>query len=287
MLVAYPYFKTGMRKMLESRDPSTFRLIVDSGAFTAWNMGREISLTEYMEFLKTIPKEWDYRAVQLDVYGNPEASYVNWQKMLDAGFGNIMPVFTRGDTVDRLEQYYAATDYIMFGGIAIGGSNKNYIKWFLDQNKGRKAHWLGFTNIDFVKHYKPESVDSSSHSAGQMFGSIDYYAGGGRLMRFHREAFAKRPPEAFVAAARRTGYTMAEIGNLAKVEAWRGQPEIPGTKTHLKGLSAFFTYTSYVYRMVEVERNVGTKMYHAFTATVNLKRFFQAHDFMVERGAIK
>lgn len=55
ILVAYPYFSEGIRSFLSERDPSTFRLIVDSGAFTAWNTGAEVTMEGYTKFLKTIP----------------------------------------------------------------------------------------------------------------------------------------------------------------------------------------------------------------------------------------
>ncbi len=126
ILVAFPYFSQQVYRFLMDKDPSTFRLIVDSGAFTAWNTGKHISMEDYCKFLKTIPSHWEYKAVQLDVYGNPEQTYTNYLRMLDAGYKDVMPVFTRGDTIERLEEFYSYTDYIMFGGIAIGGENKNY-----------------------------------------------------------------------------------------------------------------------------------------------------------------
>ena len=125
ILVAFPYFSQSIFKSLSEKDPSTFRLIVDSGAFTAWNTGKNINFNDYLKFLKTIPNNWDYKAVQLDVFGNAEATYINYIKMLQLGFKDIMPVFTRGDSLERLEEFYTYTDYIMFGGIVIGGENKN------------------------------------------------------------------------------------------------------------------------------------------------------------------
>ena len=105
ILVAFPYFSQNIYKFLMDKDPSTFRLIVDSGAFTAWNTGKHISMEDYCKFLKTIPSHWEYKAVQLDVYGNPEQTYTNYLRMLDAGYKDVMPVFTRGDTVERLKNF--------------------------------------------------------------------------------------------------------------------------------------------------------------------------------------
>ena len=65
ILVAFPYFSQGIYRFLSEKDPSTFRLIVDSGAFTAWNTGREIRLDDYMKFLKSIPSHWDLSLIHI------------------------------------------------------------------------------------------------------------------------------------------------------------------------------------------------------------------------------
>lgn len=285
ILVAYPYFSDGIRRFLSERDPSTFRLIIDSGAFTAWNTGATITMDGYTSFLRSIPKDWDWRAVQLDVYGNPEATYNNWRTMLDDGWENIMPVFTRGDTLERLEEYYSVTDYIMFGGIAFGGDNRSYIKWFSEANKGRKVHWLGFTSIDFIKHYRPESVDSSSIMSTQRFGTLSYYAGGGKLANLDKKVFSSRPPQDFISESLKRGFTMGELKLLGRSEAWKGNVLKPNPEK-LRGFASFVNYTHHVWRAIQVERQLGTKMYLAFATDVNLTGAFHAYDFMRERGVL-
>lgn len=284
ILVAYPYFTEGIRAYLMERDPSTFRLIVDSGAFTAWNTGAEVTMEGYTRFLKTIPAHWDWRAVQLDVYGDPEGTYANWQRMLDMGWADILPVFTRGDSLERLEEFYEATDYIMFGGIAFGGENKNYIKWFCEANKGRPVHWLGFTNMPFIKHYRPTSVDSSSVTSAQRYGSIVYYRGGGELKTLQKRDLARRPPLAFLRECERRGFTMAELQRLGSSEAWVGAVRPPGKDP--RGFASFVTYTHHVWRGIEVERNLGTKIYMAFATEQDMSGAFDAYDFMTARGAL-
>ena len=285
VLIAYPYFDDDVRRCLMERDPSTFRLIIDSGAFSAWNTGREIDLQEYMSWLKTIPKEWEMHAVQLDVYGNPEATYQNWQRMCDAGFDWVMPVFTRGDDLRRLEEYYSVVDYIMFGGIAYGGENRNYIKFFSEANKGRRVHWLGFINLRFIKHYRPESVDSSAVTSGERYGIVGYYKGGGDMGWLRKERFATKPPIDFLQTSEKLGWTMSELRQLGQNEAWVGgcRKPTPGT---LRGFASFLSFTHHVYRAIEVEENLGTKVYLAFANVVALKGALDAHDFLLERGSV-
>jgi len=246
ILVAFPYFSQGIYRFLSEKDPSTFRLIVDSGAFTAWNTGREIRLDDYMKFLKSIPSHWDYKAVQLDVFGNPDGTYENYHRMLDAGFEDIMPVFTRGDSLERLEEFYSHTDYIMFGGIVIGGENRNYVKWFCEVNKGRDAHWLGFVNVPFIKHYRPKSVDSST------------------LYNF----------------------TMKEIALLAKQDSWEGGAS-PLRGGSSRGLAAFMTVTSHVRRAMDVEKNLGTRIYLALCGEPQVQNVYDAMNLLTTRKEMR
>jgi hypothetical protein len=285
VLIAYPYFTDDMRAILHAQDPASFRLIVDSGAFTAWNTGQDITMEGYTGFLRSLPAHWEQRAVQLDVYGNPQATYDNWRTMLDTGFRDVMPVFTRGETLERLDEFYSVVDYIMFGGIAFGGENKNYIKWFCEQNKGRKAHWLGFVNIPFLQAYKPESVDSSSQTGAERYGTMAYYAGGGKLATLHMTDFQQRPPQPFVDACVRLGFTLPELKRLANRDAWRGAVKTPNAES-LWGFAAFVSYCHHVYRAVQVERNLGTKVYLAFASPFGLRAVFAARHHLQQRGVL-
>ena len=285
VLVAFPYFSQGIRRYLSRLDPESFRLIIDSGAFTAWNTGQTITMQAYTNFLRTIPAEWDFRAVQLDVYGNPEATYQNWLQMLDMGWRDVMPVFTRGDEPARLDEFYKVVDCIMFGGIAFGGENKNYIKWFAEINKDRPAHWLGFVNMPFIKRYKPTSVDSSAITGAQRYGSIAYYTGGGQLSTIDKLSFQSTPPTDFVDSCQRLGFTMKEILQLGYRQAWIGSVH-PPSKESLRGFASFVSHCHHVYRAVMVEKHIGTKVYIACATELNLAGPFDALRFMRSRGVL-
>jgi len=285
ILVAYPYFSDKIRSYLLGRDPSTFRLIVDSGAFTAWSTGATITMEGYTNFLRSLPDSWEMQAVQLDVYGNPEKTYTNWKQMLGMGFRDIMPVFTRGDSLDRLDEYYASSKCVMFGGIALGGENKNYIKYFSEANSGRPVHWLGFTSMPFVKHYKPQSVDSSSINSTHRFGTVSYYEGGGVLKTLNKANFSEMPPAAFINSCTDRGFNFKELERLGRKEAWVGSVR-PLSKTSNKGLASFVNYTHHVWRSIDVEEHVGTKIYLAVATDLALAGVFDSYDFMKERGTI-
>jgi hypothetical protein len=282
LLVAFPYFSKSIYELLLTKDPNSFRLIVDSGAFTAWNTGKQISLDDYANFLKTIPSQWEYKAVQLDVYGEPEQTYTNYLKMLDMGFKDIMPVFTRGDTIERLNEFYTYTDYIMFGGIAIGGENKNYVKWFCEMNKERKAHWLGFVNMSFIKHYKPFSVDSSSLYSAQRYGNLQYYIGNGDLKTIHRTELYKQPPIKVIENLKKLNFTMKDIALLANQDAWEGGAS-PPKAGKVRGMASFMNVTSHLKRAIEVEKHLGTKIYLALGNADQIQNVYDALELIYER----
>jgi len=285
ILVAFPYFSKAVYKFLMEQDPSTFRLIIDSGAFTAWNTGRSINMQDYCKFLKTIPSYWEAKMVQLDVYGNPKQTYTNYIKMLDDGYTDVMPVFTRGDTVERLEEFYSHTDYIMFGGIAIGGENRNYVKWFCDVNKGRKAHWLGFVNVPFMKHFKPYSVDSSSATATSRYGQLYYNVGNGHIKSLHRRKFTDKPPKILIDSLLKTGFTLKEILTLKQETAWKGGIAKPNNDP--KGLAGFVSLVGHLKRSFDVEENLGTKIYLAFGNVHQLQSVYTSLQFLKERKVIQ
>jgi hypothetical protein len=285
ILIAFPYFRRGLIEYLRGVPRDSYRLIVDSGAFTAWNIGKQISLDEYCRFLDSIQFLGPFNAVQLDVFGNPELTWKNFLIMKQRGY-DVMPVFTRGDTLERLDEMYSYTDYIMFGGITIGGKNINYVKWFMERNKGRKIHWLGFCNVEFVKHFKPYSIDSSSWSSGGRFGNLHLYKGFGQTQAFNRKKLLTMPEGKVFEMARRSGITRHEISLLRDAESWIVTTNTPDLKQPGKGTAMLLTAISFVHRAVEMEKNLGTKFYLACGTEYQLDLIFSARNFLIERGII-
>lgn len=268
---------------------SEFNLIVDSGAFTAWNTGRSISLDEYCTFLDSIEKLRPFHAVQLDVFGDPEASWKNYLIMKERGY-DVMPVFTRGENLEMLEEMYKLTDYIMFGGVVIGRGNKNYVKWFLERNKGRDAHWLGFVNMPFIKAYRPRSVDSSSWRGAARYGNVSFYFGSGDIKTFNKKVFRKRPTDEIYKIAKFSGIKPEELKMLSYSRAWIDSGYFDGNldvnREDKNTAAQFISTLAHVHRSIDVEKNIGTKIYLAVGEFSHLKLLFNAKRFLEERGIV-
>jgi hypothetical protein len=290
ILVAYPYFAPDVVKFFEDIPRESFSLIVDSGAFTAWNTGKEITMDGYCKFLDSIAHLRPFHAVQLDVFGDPEASWKNFLIMKERGY-DVMPVFTRGEDLTMLEKMYELTDYIMFGGVVIGRGNRNYVKWFLERNKDRDAHWLGFVDMDFIKHYRPRSVDSSSWQSAARFGNVALYKGDGMIKTVSKKKFAVRPPKSLIDLFHKNGFSEREMSILRFNESWicngkhKGKFD-PDCFEDQRSSAQMVSSIAHVRRSIEVERNIGTKIYLACGNRIQVELLYGARDFLIKRGLV-
>lgn len=285
LLVAYPYFLDPILQILKETPRDRYRLIIDSGAFTAWNIGKQISLPEYCKFLDRVgPQVNPDHYVQLDVFGDPEQTWKNFLEMERCGYA-AMPVFTRGECPEMLEEMYARTDYIMFGGIVTGAENTGYCKWFDRINKGRKAHWLGFAKTEWLKVFKPYSVDASSWNGSMRFGGVNLYGGNGNISRFERQDINAKNWQKIVSMARTCGITPDDLLPLKGDAAWR----FGGYHDFLvngKGTACYLSTISHVKRALDIEKHLGTRLYLAVTQKVHIFLILKAYEFLKERKVI-
>lgn len=188
ILVAYPYMKSEVISILhENRD--RVRFLLDSGAFTAWKAGKQIELDDYCRFLESLPFE-PWRYFTLDVIGDPKRTVKNYETMVSRGFSPI-PIFTRGEDPSYLEDYYKTSQVVGIGGLVGTERNKGFVKGIMSLVRGRKTHLLGFTNLQFLKVYRPYMADSSTWVLGAKFGATSIYLGGGSSVRFTRKTARK------------------------------------------------------------------------------------------------
>lgn len=168
-------------------------LLLDSGAFSAWNQGDTIELKDYIKYLK---ENWRYLwgYVTLDVLAPGEErhrthaevdkaakqSYVNHCKMKDAGLKPV-PVFHQGESLTHLDQM------LKDGEPYIGISCRKDLMaaaqcaWLdnvfghLTDKNGRpivKTHGFGITRPGFLFRYPWYTVDSTTWSLSPGYGQI-------------------------------------------------------------------------------------------------------------------
>ena len=269
VLVAYPYMllKENQKTLIDSE--INYRLLLDSGAFTAHKSGKPISLDEYCRFLENPPVSvWRYFA--LDVIGNPEHTERNYLTMLSRGF-NPIPVYTCGEDVSVIDDLYKTSDVIGIGGLNFMNNRKAYVNAIMRKINGRNVHWLGFTKFEMIKAHKPFSCDSTTYLNGPKYGILHMYLGKGQHVAIHRKKMNKLPSAEICEQIHKCGF---DPYCFSKIESWFG--------TFSK--SRYLSGTSAVYKSMDIERTIGTLYFNAAAFNPDLKILIDGFNHFSKRG---
>lgn len=270
-LVAIPYLKEDIADYLKTIQKDTC-VILDSGAFTYWKQNKEMALDEYIKFIESPPiKLWRY--FTLDVVGNAKKTNRNLSILNQKGFKPI-PIFTRGDDPKLIDKYYEVSDFIGIGGLVGTRGNKGFIKGIMEHVGQRKVHWLGFTQNDFLHHYKPFSCDSSSWSMPIRYGTLDLYLGKGRWKTFKRSDFEKRPSDEITRLFQE--YEEDPLGFRFE-EQWR-------TDHNLLAKISFKAWTKY---QIEIEKVLNVKFFLSCATLSQFQLLFDSYLFWKNKMSIQ
>jgi hypothetical protein len=263
ILVAFPYWTEEIARPLV-RNAGRVRLVVDSGAFTAWKLGRPVRLDDYCRFLDTLPvKPWRY--FTLDVIGDPAGSLRNYETMLQRGYRPV-PIFTRGEDPSVLDDYYRSSDVVGIGGLVGTPGAKGFVNGILRQAADRRVHLLGFTQFDYLKYYKPYMCDASSWGSGARFGQMKLYLGKGRFARLAKADCVVRPRGAILEAVRSYGFDPTALATMA---GWHGGYSV---NRCLCGASA-------VRMSLEIQKHLGTLLFLAAGIGHEVHILLAGHEF--------
>lgn len=203
ILISYAYYTPDMNRFF--RDTNfKYHLVIDSGAFTAWKQGKVVKIEEYCDFIKSMPiQPWRY--FNLDVVGNPEQSLANYEYMLRQGLQPI-PIFTRGERYEMLDHYYETSDVVGIGGLVGTKNRTNIIKKVMRHVKGKKIHWLGFSDLEYLIHFKPYMCDSTSWSTLARYAAGRIYLGNGKQEMLRKTKCVEKPSKAIMNALQLMGF---------------------------------------------------------------------------------
>lgn len=246
VLISYAYEKCFQWDKIKEYAPR-LNLLIDCGAFTVHKKGKVIKMEEYYDFLYSLDFEIiDYFA--LDSIGDPIQTFKNFIKMKEDGF-DPLPIFTRGDTLEQLEEYFKYSDIVALGGLWAGGENDpGYVKWITEEGfRGRKIHWLGFAMQNLMYHYKPYSVDTSNWKTGLRYGNIKIYDGV-NLKSFSKADFKKSKIPPCADKIIQMGF---DPYRMKFEEAWRGQI----TYAHLVNCKSYLKYVE------DLKKRTGVNYY--------------------------
>lgn len=258
VLVAFPYFKGGVISTLGGWQDKV-RVLIDSGAFTAYKSGKPIQLDDYCKFLENIPiRPWGY--FTLDVIGQPDATMKNYREMLRRGFEPI-PIFTRGTDPAVLDEYYQTSDVVGIGGLVRTPRNRAFVNGIMAHVGDRKVHLLGFSDIPFLKQYRTFSCDSSGWDQAS-YGQFRLYMGHGQFTYVRRDMC--RTPLS-VSVQQRLHHYGIEPATLAKETGWRGDKQKGDFRRD--GSRDKATCRGMIDFAFDMEAKIGTKYFFASNTT--------------------
>lgn len=162
------------------------RVIIDSGAFTAFTTGKVINPKDYAVWAIDFEKRWRSKMaslefMNLDVIGNQDGTWEN-QKILEKLGMRPLPIITFGVDLKHLDRALENYDYIALGGLVPYSRQKDKLKKWLDSCFSRvmayrrktdilrRVHLLGITTDWVLKRYPCYSSDSSTWVSCLRFG---------------------------------------------------------------------------------------------------------------------
>jgi len=190
-------------KYLKEHPESKCKLVVDSGAYSAWSKGKEFDMDEYIEFLNTndvieqsfwcaeadvIPGKFGVDPTPEEVEAAPAKSWANYLYMIEKVKipKKIVPIFHQGEDFKYLHQMlnytFADGDHIPYIGISprndIHVNEK--IKWYKEvwriikssANPNVLTHNFGMTTISLMEQFPSCSSDSTTWLRSANFGNI-------------------------------------------------------------------------------------------------------------------
>ena len=175
----------GRQRFVDEMRNDGARIFLDSGAFSAYTLGVELSVEQYCSYInrnRDIIRVEDgaVMASVLDGIGDPLQTYRNQMEMEMRGC-KPLPCFHAGEDEKYLEYYVQNYEYITLGGM-VGSSTKQLCIWldrmwdrYLVDGSGRakiKVHGFGITAVPIMERYPWYSCDSSSWIQSAAFGAI-------------------------------------------------------------------------------------------------------------------
>lgn len=171
LLVAYPY----LAGFLKSRRELGFRdWVLDSGAYTAWSLGKTIHLQDYIDTAKRLAKEDPAltEVFSLDVIGDWKAGLRNVEEMWKQGVQAI-PCYHYGEPAHVLLELARTYPKIALGGVAgtrgegmKPGPKLRWAQQCFARVWPKRIHGFSFGGQEYIMALPFHSVDASTWAQG-------------------------------------------------------------------------------------------------------------------------
>lgn len=167
-------------KSWKTFDRQDATLITDSGAFSAWNKGKQIDIEAYKEFCLSMPQHHTF--ISLDVIPITGSSQKDIDICCEKGYENylylkkyiknLMPVYHFGDKVQWLKKY-ANENPCLLGVSPANNTHETVKREFLKQTYREigasvKTHLLGYSSFEGLRLFPAYSCDSISYKKSKV-----------------------------------------------------------------------------------------------------------------------
>ena len=138
--------------------------MLDSGAFTAFSSGKNISLLDYMKYIQS-NAPFITRYIALDVIGDSYTTRAFYDIMRGKGF-DPLPVYHYGDDLKTMDYYIAAGATVVALGNTVPIQDKRVVAaWCIELHRkypGVALHLLGSSSQKIIDCGALSSCDASS-----------------------------------------------------------------------------------------------------------------------------
>lgn len=169
ILVAFPFVEVWHAENEgKGNNWATKATMLDSGAFSAWSVGKVIDMDALCEEAK---KPCWTEVVALDVIGDPDASLKNALEMRSRGL-TVMPVFHYGEPWDLLQTYKEEFDRVGIASTTVRelDTRLRWTRQCFARAYPAKFHSFGWVKKEVLLEFPFVTADSSSWAAGTRFG---------------------------------------------------------------------------------------------------------------------
>lgn len=164
LLLSYFYFKNKPLKDFVDLLGYKPEIMLDSGAFSAWTTGKNISPLDYMRYIQENQLHIS-NYVALDVFGDGEVTWFYYQIMKAKGFSPV-PVYHYGTDEKYLRRYVDdGAGFIALGATVPVQDKHKVAKWvsgLIQRYPGVKFHVLGASSKPILEVNGLYSCDSST-----------------------------------------------------------------------------------------------------------------------------
>lgn len=159
--------------------------MLDSGAFTFFSAGGDVNWNDYIkQYAAFINRNRVKNYFELDIdklIGYEKVLYYR-AKLEDMTGKPCIPVWHKSRGKDEFIKMCEQYDYVSIGGIVSKEITQKEYKYFphfisTAHKHGAKIHGLGFTNVQGLRRFRFDSVDSTSWLGGGRFGTVFKFDG--------------------------------------------------------------------------------------------------------------